>query len=87
MIYTHIVPRGASINGAYTIKVLGTFLEHFKKKRPPMAQQQWWVHWDNAPVHMTTSVKEWMAAKEIQVLEHPRYFRIWHWPTSYSSGE
>jgi hypothetical protein len=35
MIYTHIVPRGATINAAYTIKVLGTFLEHFKKKRPP----------------------------------------------------
>ncbi len=36
MIYTHIVPRGAFINAAYTIKVLGTFLEHFKKKRPAM---------------------------------------------------
>ncbi len=31
LIYTHIIPRGASINAAYTIKVLGTFLEHFKK--------------------------------------------------------
>ncbi len=41
LIYTHIVPKGASINAAsinaaYTIKVLGTFLEHFKK-RPAMA--------------------------------------------------
>jgi hypothetical protein len=34
LIYTHIVPRGASINVTYTIKVLGKFLEHFKKKRP-----------------------------------------------------
>jgi hypothetical protein len=58
MIYTHIVPR--PIIAAYTIKVLGTFLEHFKKKRPAMAQQQWWFQWD--------SVKEWMAAK---VLEYP----------------
>jgi histone-lysine N-methyltransferase SETMAR len=74
LIYMHIVPRGASINVAYTIKVLGTFLEHFKKKRPAMAAQQWWFHWDNAPVHTAaTPVKEWMAAKGIQVLEHPPY--------------
>jgi histone-lysine N-methyltransferase SETMAR len=73
LIYTHIVPRGASINATYTIKVLGKFLEHFKKKRPAMAQQQWWFHWDNVPVHTAASVKEWMAAKGIQVLEHPPY--------------
>jgi hypothetical protein len=65
LIYTHIVPRGASINAAYTNKVLGTFLEHFKKKRPAMAAQQWWFHWDNAPVHTAASVKEWMATKGI----------------------
>jgi histone-lysine N-methyltransferase SETMAR len=73
LIYTHIVPKGAAINAAYTIKVLGKFLEHFKKKRPAMAAQQWWFHWDNAPVHTAASVKEWMAAKGIQVLEHPPY--------------
>ncbi len=38
-----------------------------------MAEQQWWFHWDNAPVHMTASVKQWMAAKGILVLEHPPY--------------
>jgi hypothetical protein len=65
LIYTYIVPRGASINAAYTIKVLGTFLEHFKKERPAMAGQQWWFHWDNTPVHTAASVKEWMAAKGI----------------------
>jgi hypothetical protein len=37
--YTHNVSRGASINTTYTIKVLVTFMEHFKK-RPTMAQEQ-----------------------------------------------
>ncbi len=73
MIYTHIIPRGTSINTDYTIKVLGTFLEHFKKKRAAIAEQQWWFHWDNAPVHMAASMKKWMAAKGIQVLEHLPY--------------
>jgi hypothetical protein len=40
LIYMHIVPRGAAINATYTIKALGKFMEHFKKKRPAMAQQQ-----------------------------------------------
>jgi hypothetical protein len=87
MIYTHIAPWGASINATYTIKVLVTFLEHFKKKMPTMAQQQWWFHWDNAPVHTATSLKEWMAVKGIQVLEHPSICQILHRPTSSSSGE
>jgi histone-lysine N-methyltransferase SETMAR len=38
-----------------------------------MVAQQWWCHWDNVPVHTVASVKEWMVAKGIQVLEHPPY--------------
>ncbi len=34
LIYTHIVPRGAKINAMYIVKALGTFMKHFKKKRP-----------------------------------------------------
>jgi hypothetical protein len=41
LIYMHIVPGGASFNTTYTIKVRDKFLEHFKKKRPFMAQQPW----------------------------------------------
>ncbi len=33
LIYTHIVPRGASVNAIHTNKPLGRFLEHFNKKR------------------------------------------------------
>ncbi len=56
--WQHIVPRGASTNATYTIKALGKFLEHFKKKKPTMAQELWWFHWDNAPVYTATSLKE-----------------------------
>ncbi len=40
LIYTLIISRGAAINATSTIKALGKFLEHFKKKGPTMAQQQ-----------------------------------------------
>ncbi len=61
-LHSHRSP-GASINVTYITKVLGKFLEHFMKRRPAMAQQQWWFHWDNAPVLTATSVKDWMASE------------------------
>ncbi len=56
------------------IKVQGKFMDHFKKKRPTMAQQQRWFHWNNAPVHTAASLKGWMVVKGIQVLKHPLIF-------------
>ena len=48
LVYTHIAPRGTTINAAYIVKVLDTFMRHFKKKRPGMAELDWLFHWDNA---------------------------------------
>jgi hypothetical protein len=87
LIYTHIVPRGASINATYTIKVLGTFLEHFKKERPAMAAQQWWFHWDNAPVHSATSVKSGWRQRGSRSWSTRPIRRIWHRPTFSCFGE
>ncbi len=38
-----------------------------------MTAGTWWFHWDNAPVHPTTVVTNWMAARRFQVIEHPPY--------------
>ena len=73
LIYTNIVPRGASVNSDYIVKALGSFLKNFRKKRPKMAARDWWFHWDNAPVHTATVVQNWLAARGIQVLELPPY--------------
>jgi hypothetical protein len=73
LIYTHIVPRAATINADYIIMVLGKFMEHLRKKRPLLLEEEWWFHWDNAPVHTAVKVKEWFAAKSIWRLEHAPY--------------
>jgi histone-lysine N-methyltransferase SETMAR len=73
LIYTHIVPRGTTINAIYTVKVLGIFMKNVKKKRPAMVEQEWFFHWDNAPVHTAAVVKEWIAANGLQLLPHPPY--------------
>jgi hypothetical protein len=73
LIYTHIVPRGVIINTNYTIIVLGKFMKHLRKKRPVMVKQVWFLHWDNVPAHTSAVVKNWLAARAIQVLPHPPY--------------
>jgi histone-lysine N-methyltransferase SETMAR len=73
LIYMHIVPRGSTVNAAYIVKVLDVFMRHFKKKRPVMAEQPWFFHWDNAPVHTAAIVQDWLVAHDVQVLRHPPY--------------
>jgi hypothetical protein len=73
LIYTHIMPKWAKINSNYTVKALGTFIRHLKKKRPDMVSREWFIHWDIAPIHTAALVPLWMAANMVQVLEHPPY--------------
>jgi hypothetical protein len=73
LIYTHIVPKSQPVNPDHAVTVLGTFLRHLRKKRPDLIEQQWWFHWDNAQVHTATSVKNWIAAHNIQLLQHLPY--------------
>ena len=55
------------------MKVLGTFLAHFKKKQPVMVEQEWFFHWDNAPVHTAAVVKDWLAAHRFNMIGNPPY--------------
>jgi predicted HAD superfamily phosphohydrolase YqeG len=57
LIYTHNVPKGQPVNVNQIVSVLGMFLRHLRKKRPELSAQQWWFHWDNAPVHTAAIVK------------------------------
>ena len=43
-----------------------------KKKRPELfANSSWILHQDNAPAHTALSVREFLATKQITMLEHP----------------
>jgi hypothetical protein len=52
-IYSHC-PRSATINAPYIVNVLGKFWRSLRLKRPEMMSQQWFFHWDNAPVPQET---------------------------------
>ncbi len=73
LIYTHIASRSATINAPYVVDVLGKFWRSLRLKRPELLSQQWFFHWDNAPVHTAALVSDWFDAHGIQRLEHPTY--------------
>jgi hypothetical protein len=73
LIYTNYVPRGTTVNATYIVEALGNFMKIFKKKRPIMAAGEWFLHGDNAPVHTAAIITDWLAARRIQMLQHPPY--------------
>ncbi len=73
VIYSNIVPKGTKVNADYIVMALRMFKRRFRQKRPELAEQEWFFHWDNAPVHTAAKVQEWMAANSVQVIEHPPY--------------
>jgi histone-lysine N-methyltransferase SETMAR len=73
LIYTHIAPRSATINAPYVVDVLSKFWRSLRLKRPELLSQQWFFHWDNAPVHTADMVSDWFDAHSVQRLEHPPY--------------
>ncbi len=72
MVYTNYFPRGSTVNATYIIRALGTFLKNLKK-RPETPKGEWFFHWDNAPVHTTNVVKEFLAKKTSNCSPTPPY--------------
>jgi transposase len=63
-----------TVNQAYYLEVLKTLREKDRRNRLELfAPNSWIVHQDNAPAHTALSVKEFLATKQITVLEHPSY--------------
>jgi hypothetical protein len=65
MVYTKYFPRGDTVNAKYIIRALGTFLKNLRKKRPETVKGEWFLHWDNAPIHTTKVVQEFLQKKKI----------------------
>ena len=68
------VPTGQTVNQVYYLEVLKRLCEKVRWKRPELfANSSWILHHDIAPAHTTLSVREFLAIKQISVLEHPAY--------------
>ena len=74
MVHYEFVPTGQTVNQVYYLEVLKRLREKVRPKRPEIfASNSWILHHDNAPAHTTLSVREFLATKQITVLEHPAY--------------
>jgi len=61
-----------TVNQVYCLEVLKRLREKARQKRPELfASNSWILHHDNSPAHTALSVKEFLATKQITVLEHP----------------
>ena len=72
IVHYEFVSTGQTVNQVYYLEVLKRLREKVRWKRPEIfANNSWILHHDNAPAHMALSVREFLATKQITVLEHP----------------
>ena len=68
------VPPGQTDNQVYYMEVLEKLCEKVRRKRPELSVNNSWIlHHDNIRAHTALSVREFLATKQITVLEHPAY--------------
>ena len=74
MIYMHWVPTGQRVNKEYYVEVLRVFRKIFRRKKPAFFKSgQWHFHQDNAPVHNSTLVTDYLTKMGIKTVRHPPY--------------
>ena len=71
MIYKHWVPTGQTVNKEYYDEVLREFQNRFCQKRPALLKSgQWHFHQDNAPVHNSILVTDYLTKMGIKTVPH-----------------
>ncbi len=74
MIYIHWVPTGQTVNKEYYVEVLREFRERFLRKRPALFKTgEWHFRQDNAPVHNSILVTDYLSKMGIKTVPQPRY--------------
>ena len=72
MIYMHWVPSGQRVNKEYYVEVLREFRKRFCRKRLALLKLgQWQFHQENAPVHNSILVTDYLTQMGIKTVAHP----------------
>ena len=73
-IYMHWVPTGQTVNKEYYVEVLREFRKRFRQKRRALFKSgQWHFHQDNAPVHDSILVPDYLTKMGIKTVPQPPY--------------
>jgi len=74
IVHYEFVPTGQTVNQVYYLEVLERLHEKVRRKWSELfAINSWILHHDNASAQTALSVREFLATKQITVLEHPAY--------------
>ena len=74
MIYMHWVPTGQTVNKEYYVEVLRELRERFLGKRQALFKSgQWHFHQDNAPVHNSILVTDYLSKMGNKTVPQPPY--------------
>ena len=70
----HWVPTGQTVNKEYYVEVLRKFRKRFLEKRPALFKLgQWHFYQDNASVHNSILVTDYLTKMGIKTVPHPPY--------------
>ena len=70
----HWVPTGQTVNKEYYVEVLREFSKRFLGKRPALFKSgQWYFHQDNAPVHNSILVTDYLTKMGLKTVPQPPY--------------
>ena len=65
-------PTGQTVNKEYYVEVLREFSKRFRQKRPALFKLgQWHFHQDNAPVHNSILITDYLTKMGIKTVRHP----------------
>ena len=68
------VPTGPTVNKKYYVEVLREFRKRFCRKRPALFKSgQWHFHQDNAPVHNSILVTDYLTKMDNRTIPHSHY--------------
>ena len=74
IIHSEFLPQGQTINQQVYKEILQLLFCSVHEKRRELGQDKLWLlHYNNAPAHNALSIRQFLAKKNITVLEQPLY--------------
>ena len=68
----HWVPTGQAVNKEYYFEIFREFRKRFRRKRPALFKSgQWYFHQDNAPIHNSILVTDYLTKMGIKTVPQP----------------